>query len=931
MARLNSAQVVINEQDLSAIAMEAFGHPYLILGETAKGRDDKPILITNKANFSQTFGAVDPNMPSTYAALEYLSFGNQLWFKRVTSTKMVKVISAGSVTFSVKTASPTTITLPSSPSPYFTGDTTQPAIAIYVKDTTGTYEPFKVYITAWSSANIYKITWDSYGKDWNDPTVLNISSVTLASADVYVSHAEPAFNSDVYFPKTTQTIPELTFTYNSTEKTNYLATNDLNNTDYYVSAYTDGGYGPNILPIVTGVASGGNITDGYYVYRVSFTDGQAESAVSAAVHPATVVSPGSNTGSTTFALPALPSGYTGWNIYRAPATVGTPDVATAAFTKLTVGTAATSTSATYTDTLAVAAGSALGTCPILVSLNGTAMLLAAVTNSKHFLQIASDGKTVIGEYIYEVFLSGGTTYIASWRKGDSPALAVSDVIKKVIAVATTATAGGGAAILGNGVLTDSSTYSDRVGKHFISTLIPIAANTPVNTPLWNYTGTGNYTVPTTDTTFQAYTTTFNNKYYYYKDTQFDRYSAVCKGRGTWANGIDVYTTLNGVTGEYEVLVYDSYGTFVEKWSSAVLATLINNINEYSSYITLYLLQDSTDAAIVAFDTHLSGSSIFAQYYKGSLTGGYDGYFAVDPADFIANIDSGVAGGKESTDPEFSDLLASAQQIESFDLSTDYELMFIPTFSSDPSLAAKMGDVCLTRKFSAAVFDTPSGLNPNNVILFRNTTFAQINNSYSAMYWNHGKIYDAVNEVFVWLPPSIMALRAMAFTDATAESWFAPAGLRRGLVPDILELEYYPNLGDREALSAVQINPIARINNTFAVWDQNTTQKQKTMLSNFNVRRMLISAEKAVFITSQYTLFEPNDPIERQRLILTIQPIFDTIRQERGLIEFGIFDATTTQDEANNEARLRIELKPTPTMKIIQYDIVVKNPTQSISK
>lgn len=435
---------------------------------------------------------------------------------------------------------------------------------------------------------------------------------------------------------------------------------------------------------------------------------------------------------------------------------------------------------------------------------------------------------------------------------------------------------------------------------------------------------------------KLYATIFGTDYYMYNENDFDRYSTICKGRGTWANGMPVYTTYNELTQEYECLVYDPLnGSLLERWTNATKADLIATVTEYSNFIKFVDLTDWTyTTTVVPFGVSLVGRQSQIPYYEAILNYGYDGAFDVDESDFIANLDPGVAAAKYNMDASFIDLVNTSQMVYEFDGVFDYEILSIPGWSTHVTLANSMIAACEHRKFSACITDMPMGLNPQQAVDYRTTpgtlSLSNLDSSYCALYWNWGKVYDAVNDVYVWLPPTTFAIRALAVTDRSNVPWAAAAGLRRGLVPEVLELEFNPTLGDRDDLYRVQINPIARIGTTIAVWGDATTQKMRSMLSAFHVRRILVSAEKATYLTSLYSLFEPNDQIERDRLINTLLPIFDSIKQQRGLIEFGIFDATTDQDVAYNTARFRIELKPVPAMEIILHEFVIKNPMQKIS-
>jgi hypothetical protein len=1171
MAKYNSAQVVITEQDVSALAAEAFGHPYLILGETISGRDDTPVMVSNKANFVAMFGGTDTDMPGTYAAMEYLSFGNQLLFKRVTSTKFIKIQS--SVTATVKKTDANygnlhTLTLSFAAgalTPYLEATTAQLPTVLFIKPSDGT-SALKFYIkkflgTLPTNLQAYEIYWDSYGEDFDTDTRLALAANDI-TCDVYVSHAEKAFNSEVMFPKTGIAPSVGALTYDTSERANYIANtpSGLDSVSYYITSYANTSAFGSLNPVVASIVEGGGaaVETNSYAYRFTYTNGTIESAVSAVLVFTAPSSTGTNDDSILIQFPPMIAGYTGYNLYRAGGVGGSVPateagcVAAGAYAKVnTTPIGLTS----YTDLIGAASG-AIPTCPVTIQLNGTApTVTTAYTNNLHLVSIDSNG-IITAEYKLEVFDTSKYT----WYKGSSPEPGIGDILYKVISVtssddtypnsgasivgdggttsmavtgnyyasgfiplvtapgplvATTiqtvpltalsgaesaggtgpangtytyvvtyvradgsesaaSTASSGVVVAGgfdvnltsiptalantgitarkvyrckltdlthyyllsNGLISDNTTtiltdsdldaalgtvyaaptaqlvtgtynykvtYVTTTGSEtelgYVSnnitssassvylTSIPTASNSIVTarniyrsktgptgawyhlatiadnattvftdnladtslgvegTSLVNtvysriifYNSTGSYVLPNATDHFKAYLTILGNSYYYYAPVSFDRYAALCKGRGIWANGYTLYTAYNQTTSEYEALVYDSTGRLAERWTELTLSALVLKVNEYSAYVTLTQLSDAaTTTGYVMYDTNVSGVIGSAQYYRATLHSGYDGFAkdvlgqTVDEGDFMANIDTGIAGSKYSLDPDFADLVSSASQIESFDGGLDYEVMLIPGYSDHPALAGKMVNVCESRKFSCCLLDTPSGLTPNAAIQYRTINLVSIASSYCALYWNYGKVYDPQNDTYVWLPPSVFAVRALAVTDSSATPWAAAAGLRRGLVPEILELETYPALGDRENLQGVQINPIAKIGNTLAIWGNKTTQVFKSMLSNFNIRRLLISAEKAVYITSQSALFEPNDKTERTRLMLSIQPIFDTIRQQRGLLAFLVADATTDADTAENIARFRIELQPTPTMEVILYDVVIKNPAQSLS-
>ena len=87
--------------------------------------------------------------------------------------------------------------------------------------------------------------------------------------------------------------------------------------------------------------------------------------------------------------------------------------------------------------------------------------------------------------------------------------------------------------------------------------------------------------------------------------------------------------------------------------------------------------------------------------------------------------------------------------------------------------------------------------------------AAINSSYAAVYYPHVKVFSVFDAKDRWYDPTIYAARQMAYTDTVADSWFAPAGLRRGRLTKPTEVEVKLNQGDRDSLysGGNVVNPI----------------------------------------------------------------------------------------------------------------------------
>ena len=105
--------------------------------------------------------------------------------------------------------------------------------------------------------------------------------------------------------------------------------------------------------------------------------------------------------------------------------------------------------------------------------------------------------------------------------------------------------------------------------------------------------------------------------------------------------------------------------------------------------------------------------------------------------------------------------------------------------------------------------------------------AAINSSYAAIYWPWVKVFSTFDATDRWYDPVIFAIRQMAFTDATSESWFAPAGFTRGRLTKPTDVEIGLSQGDRDQLysGGNAINPIVNFpQQGITIFGQRTAQR-----------------------------------------------------------------------------------------------------------
>ena len=171
----------------------------------------------------------------------------------------------------------------------------------------------------------------------------------------------------------------------------------------------------------------------------------------------------------------------------------------------------------------------------------------------------------------------------------------------------------------------------------------------------------------------------------------------------------------------------------------------------------------------------------------------------------------------------------------------------------------------------------------------------IDSNYVGTYWPWVKIIDTDKNKPVWVPPSVVVPRVMAYNDSVAYEWFAPAGLNRGGVSEAVDVELRLNQANRNDLYENKINAIATFpNQGICIWGQKTLQARPSALDRINVRRLLITLKKFIASSSRYLVFENNTTATRQRFLNIVTPYLQTVQSRQGLYAFRV-----VMDETNN--------------------------------
>jgi len=274
---------------------------------------------------------------------------------------------------------------------------------------------------------------------------------------------------------------------------------------------------------------------------------------------------------------------------------------------------------------------------------------------------------------------------------------------------------------------------------------------------------------------------------------------------------------------------------------------------------------------------------------------------------------------------------------------DYNLILCPGYHevADEMLALSV-DI---QEEALVIADTPADKTPDeisNPATGWAATTARQRSVHVAYYypWGLASNLDGKNVV---VSPSGIALRTYAFSDNASYLWFAPAGLRRGLITGVSNLGYVSgqlggptdfvatalNAGQRDALydtnnAAGNINPLVFFpGNGFVVWGQKTSASAASAMDRVNVSRLIKYIKRQLRRNTLSFVFEPNDQLTRDNLKAVVDNFLGDLVVKRGLYDFATVcdESNNTPDRIDrNEMYIDVALKPVKAAEFIYIPI-----------
>jgi hypothetical protein len=307
-------------------------------------------------------------------------------------------------------------------------------------------------------------------------------------------------------------------------------------------------------------------------------------------------------------------------------------------------------------------------------------------------------------------------------------------------------------------------------------------------------------------------------------------------------------------------------------------------------------------------------------------GGFDGWNKYRQYDVVADEFSPAYQDNVTAFKNGIDTMASPEDV-------DINLFVTPgvEFETNTDIITYALDMIESRADSLYIMDAPritvgteKGTPEELVSILENTG---IDSNYAATYWPWIQIEDNASNVYTYQSPTLMVVRAMAYTDNIAAPWFAPAGLNRGLAGSgIIRADVKLTKFDRDTLYQGRINPIATfVQQGVSIWGQKTLQNRQSALDRINVRRLLLQVRRLIAAASLTLVFEQNDQTLRDQFLAKVEPILLQIQNQRGLTAFKVVmdDSNNTADTIDRNTLVgKIQLKPTRTAEFIDLTFQV---------
>ena len=244
-------------------------------------------------------------------------------------------------------------------------------------------------------------------------------------------------------------------------------------------------------------------------------------------------------------------------------------------------------------------------------------------------------------------------------------------------------------------------------------------------------------------------------------------------------------------------------------------------------------------------------------------------------------------------------------------------------------------------------DTPLRLDPQDILTWASNNNGlgldtgdglTVGNQYMGVFYPSCQTTDLSGSPVV-TAPSHMMIRTIIRSDEVSFPWFAPAGTRRGVIDNAVQLGYinsttgeFQSLGVRQGLRDVlyenSINPITFIPGVgITNFGNKTTTSLTTALDRINVARLVAFIRGRLDTIGKQFLFEPNDQITRNQIKNAIDGLMIDLVAKRGIYDYLVVCDASNNTPARidrNELYVDIAIEPVKAVEFIYIPVRIKN-------
>ena len=372
------------------------------------------------------------------------------------------------------------------------------------------------------------------------------------------------------------------------------------------------------------------------------------------------------------------------------------------------------------------------------------------------------------------------------------------------------------------------------------------------------------------------------------------------------------------------VIGDQYKTKGTDGTSTYISTVGSYVNR-----SRYIYVDSVNRQTINYLSN-DGISVRDNAYTGSLPAAQSGSFygaqgdlfqSDEPNKHFSAITNGNTQGLVASD--YADAISILTNQDEYVFNVISVPGLIYNFGDHKTQIDSVISLAQDRGDCIAVVDlSPYGSTVSNAAGHA----AVVNSSYAAAYWPWLQMASSTGKL-EFAPASVVIPGVYAFTDSAAAPWFAPAGLTRGGIPNVIQAERKLTRSQRDTLYAANVNPIATFPGSgISVFGQKTLQKKKSALDRVNVRRLLIDLKKFLGDQAKTLVFEQNTIATRNTFLAAVNPYLESVVQRQGLYAYRVVmdDTNNTADVIDrNQLIGQVYIQPAKTAEFISLDFVIE--------